>query len=115
MELKKRHSAHASNQTPAQGDKIELVERRRSNRWLSAKAIDWRIFGGRRVRHGVVPQRSMEGMVICTGREDIAPPGTHVSPGTDESGLKHGFRDGIIRRISQIDIETHLLFVEILA
>jgi hypothetical protein len=93
----------------------ESVERRRSNRWLTAKTIDWRISGGRRVRHGVVPQRSMEGMVICTGREDIAPAGTRVYPAGDDSGLRHGFRDGVIRRTSQIDLETHLLFVEILA
>jgi hypothetical protein len=93
----------------------ELAERRRSDRWMTAKTIDWRISGGRRVRHGVVPQRSMDGIVICTGPEDVAPEGTRVFPVGDQSGLRHGFRDGVIRRTSQIDMETHLLFVEILA
>jgi hypothetical protein len=93
----------------------EKRDRRRSERWECAKAIQWRVQGGRRVRHGVVPERSMDGMVIATGKEDVSPRGTKVFPGDDQSGLRHGFRAGIVCRTVELDQDKHLLFIEILA
>jgi hypothetical protein len=96
-------------------EKMDSRERRRSERWQCAKEIHWRIYGGRRVRHGLVPERSMDGMVIATSKEDVAPEGTRVFPSDHQSALRHGFHAGVVCRTTELDQETELLFIEILA
>jgi hypothetical protein len=96
-------------------EKTGTNERRNSKRWPCAKGIQWRERGGRRVRHGWVPERSMDGMVIAASRKDAVPAGTFVFPTDDHGSLRHGFRTGVICRTTELDAEWKLLFVEILA
>ena len=96
-------------------EKSDQSERRNSERWPCAKGILWRVRGGRRVRQGLIPERSMQGMVIAASKGDAAPPGTFVVPTDDRGSLRHGFRTGVICRTAELDAEWNLLFVEILA
>jgi hypothetical protein len=94
---------------------LDQKERRRSQRWSCAKTISWRIKGGRRVRKGLVPERSLDGLVIATAKKDAVPTGTFVLAGDDRTGFRHGFRNGVICRTVDLTEGTSLLFVEILA
>ncbi|MGA3066624.1 MAG: hypothetical protein ABSF29_07230 [Tepidisphaeraceae bacterium] len=96
-------------------EKLDINERRRSERWQCAKPIQWRVRGGRRVRQGMVPERSMSGMVIAAARQDLVPVGTQVRPGDDQTCVRHGFRAGVICRTDIVDGQIYLLFVDILA
>ncbi|MDP9173254.1 MAG: hypothetical protein M3O30_05235 [Planctomycetota bacterium] len=96
-------------------EEINQNERRNSQRWPCAKGILWRIHGGHRVRHGWIPERSMDGIVIAAATEDAAPVGTCILPTDDRGSLRHGFRQGVICRIADLDAGWNLLFVEILA
>lgn len=89
-------------------------ERRRSQRWPCDKPIDWRIQGGRRVRHGVIPERSLDGLVIATSKRDAAPAGTRVLPSDDDAINRLGFRCGVICRTAEVS-DKCFMFVDILA
>jgi hypothetical protein len=95
-------------------DVREKNDRRRSQRWPCDKPIDWRVQGGRRVRHGMIPERSLDGLVIAASKQDAAPAGTRVSPSDDEAGTRLGFRCGVICRTAEVS-DQYLLFIDILA
>jgi len=89
-------------------------ERRQSRRWPEDRPIAWRVHHGHRPRCGRVTERSLHGMVIDTTVRDAAGVGTHLHPIDDDAGLRHGFRDAIVRR-SDSTQRGRRLFVEILA
>jgi hypothetical protein len=89
-------------------------ERRRSKRWLCEKPIEWRVQHSRRVRHGMVPERSLYGMVITAAKADAVPKGTFVYPGDDRSSIRHGFLTGVITRTAELNENECLLYIDIL-
>jgi len=89
-------------------------ERRRSKRWTCDKPILWRVHYGRRVRHSVVPERSLDGMVISAAKADAVPAGTFVFPGDDQTCVRHGFRTGVITRTAELNEDQCLLYIDIL-
>jgi hypothetical protein len=96
-------------------DAFDQPERRRSKRWHCDSQIVWRIQGGRRQRQGRVPERSLDGMIITADKKDAVPAGTYVFPGDLETGVRHGFRKGVICRTADAGERESLLFVAILA
>jgi len=90
-------------------------ERRYSQRWFSGKQIQWRIHRGRRIRSGVVTERSLNGMILAVEALDAVAPGVFVFPADDRSAQRHGFHTAVICRTAQAGPDEKLLFVEILA
>jgi hypothetical protein len=96
-------------------DAFDQPERRRSKRWTCDMEISWRIRGGRRPRLGRVPERSLDGMIITADKKDAVPAGTFVYPGDSKTGVRHGFRKGVICRTADANERESMLFVAILA
>ena len=91
-------------------------ERRRSDRWVTHTPIRWRCRRSRRVRDGVVTQRSLEGMVIVADQADTCglKIGSGVIPADEPTGIRHGFRRAVVRRTGQTPRQS-VLYLEILS
>jgi hypothetical protein len=94
---------------------VAAAERRHSQRWKSTKDLIWRVRGQRRPRRGTIPERSLGGMTIAAHIADAAPPGTCLVPADEQTGVRHGFRVAVIRRIIQQPPQNCLLCIEVLS
>jgi len=93
----------------------DRIERRRSGRWSCGKTLFWRVPRGRRVRRSVIPERSLEGLVIAADKEDAAPPGTFVIANDESMRDRHGFHTAVICRTEKTSNGLFLLYTDILA
>ena len=100
---------------PVEFKNNDRLDRRRSSRWPCGKELFWRVPRGRRVRHSVIPERSLGGLVIAAEKEDAAPPGTFVIPNDERTRDRHGFRTAVICRTEQTRNGIFLLYTDILA
>jgi len=100
---------------PVEFKNNDRLDRRRSSRWPCGKELFWRVPRGRRVRHSVIPERSLGGLVIAAQKEDAAPPGTFVIPNDERTRDRHGFRTAVICRTEQTRNGIFLLYTDILA
>ncbi|HZZ41493.1 MAG TPA: hypothetical protein VFE58_01025 [Tepidisphaeraceae bacterium] len=89
-------------------------ERRRSQRWACSKTIHWRVRGGRRIRESLVPERSLDGLVISAERRDLVPLGTRIQPCDLDTEVRHGFRDAVVCRTADDGEKNYLLYIDIL-
>jgi hypothetical protein len=100
---------------PDIGQEFSLEEKRQSMRWAIDRPLKWRLHGGRRVRECNMCERSLHGMVLKLDAPMSLRVGQMIRPADSDTGLRNGFRLGIIRRIENSAVRERRVCVEILS
>ncbi len=91
----------------------EVLDRRRSIRWLAQTPVRWHVHRGRRLREALMVERSLDGVVLRTGRENDVSPGTRICAASDGNADPPVFRSAVVRRVEHPSARETLLFAEI--
>jgi urease accessory protein UreE len=97
---------------PAVGPAQRTRERRRSKRWATDETLAWRLHRGRRLRHGQVIERSLDGMTLAVETRDEPAVGARLRPSDTAECTRCGFQSAIVTRTGQGRDRLRLVYLE---